>query len=75
MSLNDLRHDPVLSSQLDRLEDIVRGIRPMTVLDERMALRELLETFMSDGGERAASIAGFAVIQLAKIRDPYWSAS
>lgn len=75
MSLNDLRDDPVLSSQLDKLEEIVRGIRPMTILDERMALRQLLETFMSDGGERAAAIAGYAVIQLAKIRDPYWSAT
>jgi len=75
VSLSDLRDDPILSSQLDHLEEIVRGIRPMTVLDEREALRQLLEVFMSDGGERAASIAGFAVIQLAKIRDPYWSAS
>jgi hypothetical protein len=75
VSLNDLRDDAVLSGQLDRLEDIVRGIRPLVILDERDALRELLETFMSDGGERAMAIAAFAVIQLAKIRDPYWSAS
>ena len=75
MSLNDIRDDAVLAGQLELLGDMVRGIRPMTILDEKHALRELLETFMSDGGERAPVVAALAVIQLAKIRGPYWSAS
>lgn len=75
MSLNDIRDDAVLVGQLDLLDDMVRGIRPMTILDEKQALLELLQTFVSDGGARAPVVAALAVIQLAKIRDPYWSPS
>lgn len=74
MSLNDLRDDAVLAGQLGHLDNMVRSIRPLVILGERNALRELLETFMSDGGDRAPVVAALAVIELAKL-NPFWSAS
>lgn len=66
MAFNKMEN--VLDEQREHLETIVRGIRPLTIVDERKALLELLQTFESDGGARASTVAAFAVIALAKAR-------
>ena len=71
MSLNDIKEHPVLASQSELLDSIVRDIRPMVIVDEVKALRNLVEIFMEDT-DRAATTAAFAVIELAKL-NPFWS--
>lgn len=65
MSLRDLDTDPVLASQVELVETIVRDIRPLTIVNEGEALLRLLQEFVTD---RASVVAAIAVVLLCKAR-------
>jgi hypothetical protein len=68
MSLSDLRSHPPLAGVITTMEQMVIEIRPLAIVHELDAVRQLLRLFAEDP-DRAVTVAAVAMVELARLHD------